>query len=154
MTDSIPLVVLAVVLSLLLGYIWGWYSAQPPTRHDATVPNFVTTHREPQILDWLTGNKRELVLLKLLASKTFTLDKYVTSRLLTDGEWRQARRELVECGVIAPGANRVAFLTPTGKDWCNTQIYGRGTNSQTYPNPETGEGGPDNGFTRIKRGTK
>src|ERR1035437_3743633 len=107
---SVALVFLAGMLVGLLAPLL--FSSPDDGPKDATVTNYLTV--EPALLDWMRGNRRELTLHRLAAFRTFKLKDFVTPHLLTDGEWRRAKHELIGANVLEIKHGTTASLSQAG----------------------------------------
>jgi hypothetical protein len=139
MTVDIPCAGALVLAALVVGVIIGLALGRPGEPKEATAENYVESKREPQLLDWLKGNKRELTLHRLRSTRSMLMRDFVINHLLTDGEWRKAKQELLDNYVLEVKRGTTATLTRPGSDWVDKQL---GLSKQTNDTNElpTGEG--------------
>jgi hypothetical protein len=116
---------------------------------ESTAKNFVETHKaKTPYMNWLPGaNQQERVLWRMNTTRAFKFTDYTGSQhILSDPQWRRAKHELLQAGILEVAAGRTATLSETGSLWLENVLYG---NKQTEPtNPvQVGEGADPAGLT-------
>ncbi len=141
-TVDLPFLALVFIAGVVFGWfiIWLMSRSSPPPK-EATAENFVDrklrTAYHP--LDWLGGNKKELTLHRLRILRSFRMSDYVRPHMLTDPEWRRARKELLDCNILHIPKGTTALLTQHGGQWVEDEL---GTCVQTLQTVKAGEGDP------------
>lgn len=126
--SDITLLALAAVALLLIGGMIGIYLAAPrPPEPEPEPPP--PAKQEPKLLGWMSDGLREMTLHRLRTSGGMKMRNFVTPHLLSDGQWRTAKEELLQAGVLHIPKGTTALLTERGTAWVEKELFN--TNKQT-----------------------
>jgi hypothetical protein len=128
--------ILTTVIVLIIGWLNDIKNGPDDGPLEIVTKNYLTV--EPNYLDWMRGNRRELTLYRLAALRSFKMDDFVTKHLLTDPEWRKAKHELIGAGILEVKRGTSATLSTAGTAWVDKELYG--TKQTNSPIAKVGQG--------------